>query len=235
MKNKLYIIVILFCSLLPCSVISQNNVDPRPEPQWTPSRFQLAGGTVTSNIDLNRYVNGEVYRGLQGRIIAHLTGILFLSAEYSTFPVHKALPAWDDIHTHKYDLNLQFSYATENKRTRIFTFLGLDRHEWTARFTGMNSIDQLTNGIATGNYATVKRWGMNVGCGISHELYDNIGIIADARFNVSPSDYKPSLRIMDVLYTVGISFSLPQIPNSNKIKTAALGKKLYKWTETGGQ
>lgn len=205
------------------------------KPLHTKPMLQLSGGFVYSSIDLSRYINSKPYRGLHAKASAHIAGPVFLSAEYSGFPVHESPSAWDDVRTRKFDLNGRVSFGTFNDRTKIFAFTGLNRHEWSGRRTKFTDLDQLSKGYAEGTYVEVNRWGVNFGCGITQELYENIGIICDYRFNFSKSDNFEKVSVMDVMMTLGINYSIPYPQKSDKSKSFGIGKKIYKWTEKGGK
>ena len=201
-------------------------------------RFQLTAGISTSTIDLSRYINYELCRGFHARIDTHVKGSFFISTEYSRFPMHEAPTAWDDIHTRKMDLNAHFSFALTKSNAHIFALLGIDRHEWTGRFTGIANLDQLTAGLKKGSYMEVKRWGLNAGVGFTQPLYENIGLTGDFRFNFSTpngkfplifSNTENKFGIMDVMTTFGITYYISQLPKSKskKVKTFGVGKKVY--------
>jgi hypothetical protein len=243
MKRLIHILSLSFFS---CCVFSQASSNPATETQWETPRFQLSAGLVASSIDLSRYVNYELCRGLHAGIVTRIKGSFFISTEYSGFPVHAAPVAWDDIHTHKIDVNAHFSFAMTESSAHIYGLLGIDRHEWTGRFTGLINLDQFANGLQKGTYASVKRWGVNAGIGFTQLLYENIGITGDFRFNFSTPNGdihfhpqaggpKNEFGILDVMTTFGITYDIPQLPKSKKTKTFGIGKKMYKWTHNGGK
>lgn len=197
--------------------------------------FQLSAGVVYSNIDLSRYNNSESFRGLHARLITHLHGPFFLSTEYSSFPVHTSPLAWEDVHTRKFDINGHFSFATQNKRTWVFVLAGLNKHEWKGKRTSYVDLDQLGQGLAEGSYAKVNRLGLNFGCGLTQSLYENIGVFGDFRFCFANANNFEKVRIMDVMTTVGINFSIPNFTKLNGKKTFGTGKKIYKWTGKGAK
>ena len=197
--------------------------------------FQIGGGLVYSSIDLSRYNNSVSYRGFHTRLVTHLAGLFFLSTEYSTFPVHESPCAWDNIHTRKFDVNIQASFSTRNNVTHIFTFAGVNRHEWNGRRTGFTDIDQLGKGLPEGTYVDIKRWGVNFGCGFSQSLYENIGIFGDYRFCFGKANDFEKVRIYDVMTTIGINLTIPQPQKSTGKKRFGIAKKIYKWTEKGGK
>ena len=201
----------------------------------TESLFQLSGGFVYSSIDLSRYTNTNPYRGIHARLVTHLGGLFFLSTEYSTFPVHESPSAWSDVHTRKFDVNCHVSFATSNKRTRIFTLAGVNRHEWIGRRTGFTDLDQLAKGLPEGTYVSVNRMGVNFGCGFTQLLYENIGLFGDFRFCFGNANNFEKVRIMDVMTTIGINFSIPYPNRTIRAKTFGTGKKIYKWTEKGAR
>ena len=194
--------------------------------------FQLSGGMVYSSIDLIRYTNSVSYRGLHARVVTHVKGLFYLSTEYSSFPVHTSAPAWEDIHTQKFDINGHVSFATHNNLTHIFVLAGANRHEWTATRTGYTDLDQMGKGLAEGTHVAVKRWGVNFGCGITQTLYENIGIFADYRFCFANAQNFEKVRIVDVMTTIGINYNIPRPSHKKKL---GIGKKIYKWTETGAK
>ena len=243
MKRLIHILSFSFFSY---SVFAQTFYNSPIEPELTAPRFQITGGLVASNIDLSRYVNYELIRGFHTSLITHINGSFFISTEYSGFPVHAAPVAWDDIHTHKIDVNAHFSFGMTDSRAHIFALIGIDRHDWVARFTGITDINQLATGLQPGTFTQVKRWGLNAGIGFTQPLYENIGIIGDFRFNCStpngtfPLDFsgkENKFGIMDVMTTFGITYDIPSFSKSksNKKKTFGIGKKMYKWTESGGK
>lgn len=198
--------------------------------------FQFSGGIVYSNIDLSLYSNSESFRGLHARLITHLHGPFFLSTEFSSFPVHHSSVAWEDIHTRKFDINGHASFATQNKHTRIFVLAGLNKHEWKGKRTGYVDLGQLGQGLAEGTYAKVNRLGLNFGCGFIQSLYENIGVFGDFRFCFTNANNFEKVRIMDVMTTAGINFSIPNLSKSNGKKTFSTpGKKVYKWTGKGAK
>jgi len=197
--------------------------------------LQLNGGFVYSSIDLSRYTNSNPYCGLHGKISTHIAGPVFLSVEYSGFPVHESPSAWEDVRTRKFDLNGRVMFGTFNERTHIFSFTGINRHEWSGRRTKFTDLDPLSKGFEEGTYVEVNRWGVNFGCGISQELYDNIALICDYRFNFSKTDNFEKVSVMDVMVTLGINYSIPPPQKSNKAQTFRMGKKIYKWTNKGAK
>lgn len=225
-----YLFQLLFLSLSISSFAFTDKKKLHTEPL-----FQLSGAVVYSSIDLSRYSNSVSYRGLHTRLVTHLGDIFFLSAEYSHFPVHEAMPSWDNIHTRKFDLNGHVSFATTNNRTHIFALLGLNRHEWTGRRTSFADIDQLGKGLKEGTIVKVNRWGVNFGCGVTQSLYENIGVFADYRFCIANANDFEKVRIMDVMTTIGIYFSFPHPTKSESKKTFGIDRKVYKWTNKGAQ
>jgi len=241
-------ILIVIFSILLSSIfaIGQESTSLKETQQYNPPLFQLSAGLVASSVDLSRYVNYELIRGLHASIITHVKGSFFISTEYSGFPVHTAQVAWDDIHTHKIDVNAHFSFAMTRSNAHIYALLGIDRHEWSGRFTGVTNLDQLATGLKQGAYAQVKRWGVNAGVGFTQPLYENISIIGDFRFNLSTPNgeihlhpqtggSKNEFGILDIMTTFGITFDIPHLPRSKKEKAFGIGKKMYKWTESGGK
>lgn len=203
----------------------------KPEEQDRMPLFQLGGGIVHSSIDLSRYNSSVAYRGLHLRLATHIYNKFYLSTEYSTFPTHNSPASWDQVTTRKFDFNGHLSFFTENRRTRIFVLAGANKHEWSGRRTRFTDLDQLGKGIKEGTYVHVRRWGVNFGCGISQELYDNLGFFGDFRFNFSNAHNAEKVRIMDVMTTFGIQLT---IPHPQKDKKYGIGKKIYKWTRKGG-
>lgn len=197
--------------------------------------FQLAGGLVYSSIDLSRYISSIAYRGYHARLVTHIKGVFFLSTEYSSFPVHDSPSAWENVHTRKFDINGHISFATNNKLTWIFILAGANKHEWTATRTGIADLNQLGGGITKGAIVNVNRWGMNFGCGFTQTLYENIGVFGDCRFCFGNANNFEKVRIMDVMTTIGINFSIPQPTRKNNKKTFGIGRKVYKWTQKGSQ
>lgn len=205
------------------------------KPLQTEPLFQLSGGVVYSSIDLSRYNKSVSYRGFHTRLVTHLGSVFFLSTEYSTFPVHESPSAWDNIHARKFDLNGHVSFATTNNRTYIFALAGINRHIWTGRRTSFADIDQLGKGLPEGAIVKVNRWGVNVGCGFTQSLYENIGVFADYRFCFANANDFEKVRITDVMTTIGIYFSIPHHNKSQGKKTFGIRKKIYKWTDKGAQ
>jgi hypothetical protein len=197
--------------------------------------FQISGGIVHSSIDLSRYNSSINYRGLQARLVTHLGSAFFLSAEYTNFPEHESPSSWTKIHTHKIDLNGHVSFATTNNRTRIFGLLGVGKHEWKGTRTKYTDLDQLGKGLPEGTVVSVNRWGVNAGVGFTQVLYDNISLFGDFRFNFSNAHNWERIRIMDVMTTFGISFSIPYPEQNNRRRSFGIGKKIYKWTEKGAK
>lgn len=197
--------------------------------------FQLSAGGVYSSIDLSRYITSASYRGTHLKAVAHLGGLFFVSGEYSFFPVHASPSAWDDIRTRKFDLNGQVSFATVSNQTRIYFLFGANRHEWKGRRTPYTDLDQGGEGIPNGTYVKVKRWGVNTGCGFTQMLYENIGLFGDYRFCFGNAHNEEKVRILDVMLTIGINYSIPHLKDSNRKKTFGIGKKIYKWTDKGAQ
>ena len=199
--------------------------------------FQLSAGFVYSCIDLTRYTEGVSYRGIHARLVTHLGKVFFLSTEYSTFPVHTNAPAWEDVHTRKFDINGHISFATNNHLTRVYVFTGINRHEWTAKYTGMIDLKNTAAGLEKGASASVQRWGANFGCGLTQTLYENIGIFADCRFCVTNMPDAQKIRFMDVMTTIGINLNIPYPVRNNGSgkKSFGIGKKVYKWTEKGAK
>lgn len=228
MRKFLFQFVLLTCLFSSFAFSNKKQLDTEP-------LFQLSGGAVYSSIDLSRYSSSVSYRGLHTRIVTHLGNVFFLSAEYSHFPVHEALPSWDNIHTRKFDLNGHVSFATTNNRTHIFALAGLNCHEWTGRRTSFADIDQLGKGVQEGTIMKVNRWGVNFGCGFTQALYENIGVFADYRFCIANANDFEKVRIMDVMTIIGIYFSIPHLNKSPGKKTFGIDRKIYKWTEKGAQ
>ena len=227
MKKLLLVLFSLTFSL--SSFAGKNKNDLQTEPL-----FQLAAGPVYSSIDLNRYINSTAFRGLHLKLVTHVKGSFFISAEYSKFPVHYSPCAWDDVHTKKLDLNGQVAFRTRNKLTNIYALMGINRHLWLARRTGFTDLDQLSEGIPEGTYVEVKKWGVNFGCGFTQSLYENIGIFGDYRFCFARSENFEKVSILDVMATFGVNISIPHFERGNSKKTFGIGKKLYKWTNKGG-
>ncbi len=192
--------------------------------------FQLSGGIVHSSIDLSRYNNSITYRGTYLRLVTHVYSRFFVSTEYSAFPLHNSPASWANIHTRKFDINGHVSFATHNTTTRIYALLGADKHEWTGTRTKYTDIDELGKGLPEGTVVTVNRWGVNCGVGFTQSLYDNIGLFGDFRFNFSNAHNFEHVRIMDVMTTFGINYTIPY-PNFRK--SYGIGKKIYKWTDKG--
>ena len=197
--------------------------------------FQLSAGAVYSSIDLSRYNSSVTYRGFHTSLVTHVYNVFFLSAEYSVFPVHNSPSAWEDVHTRKFDLNGQISFRTLDKLTHIYSLIGINKHEWKGRRTEFTDLDQLAKGIPEGTYVSVNRWGINVGGGLTHPLYENIGLFADYRFCFGKAYTFEKIKIYDVMATIGINFSIPYPSRGNDKKTFGIGKKIYKWTEKGGK
>ncbi len=197
--------------------------------------LQFGYGWTYSNIDLTRYTNSVLYKGIHTRLVTHVAGLFSLSTEYSVFPVHVSEPAWEDVHAKKIDINPQISFYTNNKRTRIFIFTGANYHEWSARRTAYMDVDQLASHIAPGNYVQLKKWGANFGCGFNATLYENIAVFGDYRFAFTRTLTNEKIRVMDVMTTVGLCINIPYPQRSDKPKSFGIGKKIYKWTEKGGK
>ena len=228
MRKSLLILFILTFSLSAFAFIGKKSLHTEP-------LFQLTGGLVYSSIDLSRYTNSKPYKGFHGKLTTHIASTVFLSAEYSTFPVHESPSAWDDVRTRKFDLNGRVVFGTFNDRTKIFAFTGINRHEWSGRRTKFTDLDQLSKGFHEGTYVEVNRWGVNFGCGITQELYDNISLICDYRFNLSKAYNFEKVGVMDVMTTIGINYSIPYPQKSDKVKKFGIGKKIYKWTDKGAK
>ena len=228
MKKFLLQIVLVSFSYLSLALTGKKPIHDEP-------LFQLSCGAVYSSIDLSRYNSSVSYRGLHTRLVTHLGSVFFLSTEYSTFPVHEALPSWDDIHTRKFDINGQVSFMTQNKLTHIYVLAGVNRHQWKGRRTAFSDMGQLGKGLPAGTYVDVKRWGINIGCGFTQLLYENIGVFGDFRFCFGNANDFEKVRIFDVMTTIGINFSIPHPAKSNGKKTFGIDKKIYKWTEKGAK
>ena len=233
--KKVFHNTVLFALLLPA-------LAPAQEQSFAPEKIrqpwpmlQLSAGIVYSSIDLSRYVSSVFYQGYHARVVTHIKGMFFLSAEYSTFPIHDSPPAWKEVSTHKFDLNTHVSFGTNNNLTRIFVLAGANRHEWTATRTGFTDIKQLADGIPEGTVVNVDRWGINFGCGFSQTLYENIGVFADYRFCFGNARNFERVRIMDVMTTIGFNYTILQPQRSNSKKTFGIGNKLYKWTKKGAR
>lgn len=227
MKRK-YFIVIFFSLrvLLPVNAAVKKTSRPSP-------LFQVSAGAVYSSIDLSRYITSASYRGTHLKAVAHMGGLLFVSGEYSFFPIHASPSAWDDIRTRKFDLNGLVSFSTINNQTRIYFLLGVNRHEWKGRRTSYTDLDQGGKGISAGTYVEVKRWGTNTGFGFIQKLYENIGLFGDYRFCFANARNFEKVRIMDVMLTIGFNYSIPYPQKSNPRKTFGIEKKIYKWTNKG--
>lgn len=233
MKKSLpyfFLFAFAFPSVLLAQETQQAVSPPRSKYTQTTPMLQLSGGWVYSSIDLSRYISSVAYRGHHARVVAHLKGLFFASAEYSTFRVHDSPSAWENISTRKFDLNTHVSFATNNNLTRIFVLSGANKHEWQATRTGFTDQSQLANGIPEGEIVRVNRWGVNFGCGFTQTLYENIGIFGDYRFCIARSTGFEKVRIMDVMTTLGLNFTLPHPERKRKM---GIGNKLYKWTKKG--
>ena len=225
---KIFCLIFLFPLNTFCQEVSTISGKPAPRTPF----LQLSAGMVYSSIDLSRYTGSVSYRGNHLRIVTHLKGLFFVSAEYSVFKIHNAPSAWKDISTRKFDLNTHVSFATNNNLTRIFALGGINQHEWHATRTGFTDQSQLGWGIAEGEMVNVNRWGVNFGCGFTQTLYENIGIFGDYRFCFAQSTGFEKVRIMDVMTTLGLNISFPYPERSKKYGIAG---KLYKWTKKGGK
>jgi len=197
--------------------------------------FQLSGGVVYSSIDLSRYASSIAYRGFHGRLVTHLGGMFFLSTEYSKFGLHDSPPAWKDVSTHKFDINGHVSFATNNNLTRIFALAGVNRHVWHATRTAFGDQNQLAKGIPEGTFITANRWGVNLGCGFTQALYENIGVFGDYRFCIANAKNFEKVTIMDVMTTIGINLTFPHPDRSKGRKSYGIGNKIYKWTRKGAK
>ena len=215
--------------------------------------FHISAGLANSCIDLSRYTGSgyiNSYRGLHVGLLTHFSEIIQLSTEYSTFPVHSIPTKYDDIHTHKYDANLHFSFYTPANNSFYF-LLGVNRHEWNAVYSGA---DEPLQNLFHGNNVEVKSWGMNTGIGFFAPINDDFSYYSDFRFCISNANRGSSSYIRDAMLTFGISFLIPPLPYREKTKSLALpgnekqvpahqserktfrvGKKIYKWTEKGGK
>ncbi len=236
MKKKIFLLF-AFVSFLIFTSFSQEAYAPaeNSNPKASPATplFQVSAGMVYSGIDLSRYISSISYKGFHGRIVTHLGGMFFLSTEYSSFKPHNSPSAWKNIHTRKFDFNGHVSFATNNNLTRIFVLTGANRHEWKATRTGYTDLSQLGSGIPEGDIVTVKRWGVNFGCGFTQTLYENIGIFGDYRFCFGNANNFEKVRIMDVMTTLGLNVTFPH-PNKTKGKKSfSIGPRIYKWTHKG--
>lgn len=237
-KNMKIWIYIFSFSFLSSPLCAQSFSPPAAEPEWNAPRFQFTAGLVASSIDLSRYIYYERIRGFHASVVTQIKESFFISTEYSNFPMHAAPAAWNDIHTYKTDVNAHFSFALTESNARIYALLGIDRHVWNGRFTGITSLDQLATGLQKGTYAQLKRWGINAGFGFTQPLYENISIIGDFRFNFSTpngdihfhapaSGPKNEFGIMDVMTTFGVTYDIPKLQKSKKKKTFGISKKRY--------
>ena len=231
MKNIFYTLFISSLLISP----SGAGATTKKERKHEEPLFQLGGGYVYSSIDLSRYTNAISYRGTQARVVTHVAGMFYLSTEYYKFPVHEVYPTWDNVQVKKFDINPQVSFGTENKHTSIYGFAGADYQQWKGRRTALANADPLGKNLLEGEYAEVKKWGVNVGCGFSAMLYENISLFGDYRFCFRKSADFEKVKITDVMTTIGLSFSISYPEKRNHRKTFGIGKKIYKWTDTGGK
>lgn len=232
MKILTSLLILIIPTLLSAQEAEQGVAIPKKKhPQTTPM-IQLSGGIVYSSIDLSRYISSVAYRGHHIRLVTHLKGLFFVSAEYSKFRMHDSPSAWKDVDTRKLDLNTHLSFATNNNLTRIFALAGINKHEWQGTRTKFTDQSQLANGIPEGEIVHVDRFGFNFGCGFTQTLYENIGVFGDYRFCMARSSGFEKVRIMDVMTTLGISLSLPY---PERKKHFGIGNKIYKWTKRGAQ
>jgi hypothetical protein len=202
---------------------------------YKPNPFiQLSGGIVYSSIDLSRYVSSIAYRGAHARLVTHIKGPFYISTEYSVFPTHDSPSAWEKVNTRKFDINGQLSFTTKKNSTQIFVFIGANNHKWAATRTGNIDLGQSARGITKGSTITVKRWSVNFGCGFNQILYENIGVFGDCRFNFGNAKDFEKVRILDVMTTLGFSFTLPHPSKfkKNGSKSNIIDRKKYIWTHT---
>lgn len=236
MKNiliKILFFVLPFSSSVFGQEAEKASEVPVSKPAPATPLFMLSGGMVYSSIDLSRYINSQVYRGYHTRLVTHVKGMLFISAEYSTFKVHDSPSAWRNIYTRKFDLNAHVSFATNNNLTRIFALGGINKHEWHGTRTGFTDQSQLGWGIPEGQVVNVNRLGVNFGCGFTQALYENIGLFGDYRFCFGNARSFEKVRIMDVMTTFGVYLSFAH-PAKGK-KNYGIGGKIYKWTKKGAK
>jgi hypothetical protein len=235
-KKSLTRILFFLLFLSPLIGFGQQAEQSKPSkeqiPQPTPL-LQLSAGIVYSSIDLSRYTGSVAYRGLQARIVTHIKGMFYLSTEYSTFPVHDSPSAWENVHTRKFDINGHASFCTNNNRTHIFVLAGANDHQWTATRTGSTDVNQLGRGITQGTIVNINRWGMNLGCGFNQNLYENISVFGDCRFCFSTANSFEKIRILDVMTTFGVNYSISQPEKKKGKKNYSGGGKIYKWTKKG--
>jgi len=232
--KRLYLLFLVLISTVFCQEGYAGQMPVRKDTFHISPLFQLSGGVVYSSIDLSRYNSSMIYRGYHLRLVTHIKGMFFLSTEYSDFPEHDSPSAWENVNTRKFDFNGHISFATNNNLTRIFVLTGANKHEWSATRTGHRDISQLAGGIPEGTIVHANRWGLNFGCGFTQILYDYVGVFGDFRFCFGSTNSVEKVRIMDVMTTLGVNFTIPH-PSGNNKKTFGIGKKLYKWTQKGGQ
>lgn len=236
MKTLVYTIALLL--FLPSTLLSAQEAAqtlPKNKPELSAPLFQLAAGAVYSSIDLSRYTSSVSYRGYHGKLVTHLKGMLFLSTEYSEFLIHDSPSAWKNVSTRKFDINGHVSFGTNNNLTHIFVLAGGNKHVWHATRTGFTDQNQLANGIPAGEIISVNRWGVNFGCGLTQSLYENIGFFADYRFSFANAKSFEKVRIMDVMTTIGINYSIPYPERSKGKQKFSIGNKQYKWTKKGAK
>ena len=215
-------------------------------PPRSKNLFHISGGLANSCIDLSRYTGSgyiNTYRGLHVGLLTNFGEMIQLSTEYSTFPVHSIIAKWENIHTHKYDANLHFSFYTE-KNNSLYFLLGVNRHEWNAIYAGT---DDPAHNLFKGTNVEVKSWGMNAGVGIFVPINNDFSYYSDFRFCIADASKGGVSYVRDAMLTLGLSVSIPRLPSFKKTKpdavqthkserkTFGIGKKMYKWTEKGGK
>jgi hypothetical protein len=62
-----------------------------------------------------------------------------------------------------------------------------------------------------------------------------MGLFGDYRFNFGNAYNAERVRILDVMLTIGINYSVPRSKNFNRKKTFDIGEKVYKWTKKGAR
>ncbi len=225
MKTQLLVSALVFGSLAVQAQNSKVALTSPKEELLTTIGFS-AGGNLGS-IDFSRYTGNARFWGLNLAVSATLSSRARASLEYTEFPVHDALNAWENIRTRNADLNMHLTFNIESSKSVFYALAGLDLHEWKADFTGVQDINQKATGLLPHESVKVNWLGLNLGSGVNVAL-GPFNVFSEFRFCIVQSDLNVKLRIIDILYRMGVSYELP-IYHKKGIKNYGMPGRIYKW------
>ncbi len=192
----------------------------------------LSAGGALSAIDFSRYNGGPRYRGYNFRVWKNITPAKQISVEYTQFPKHRLAPDWDSVKTWNVDMNLHYNFTMKNNSSGFYVLMGLEYHNWKAKYNGTTIPEKQFKRFGAENFYRTIRWGANFGTGFNIHL-NEMGLFTEMHFTLSPSNLNTKLRIIDVVYSAGITYGIP-MPNKkisvkSKRKSLGISKGIYKW------